>query len=83
MNSAGNQFFTGAGFTEDQHVQVGRGDNLNLFFKLRYARRQADHLRVRHRLKRRRAAGKNILAFQLFYQQRVIERPGGQRGNQP
>ena len=77
-----HQLLTGTGLSEDQHVQIGRGNNLNLFVELRHAGRKADHLRMRHLLKRRRAAGKNILALQLLYQQRIIQRSGGQRRNQ-
>lgn len=83
MDRFRHQLFTGAGLPEDQHVQIRRGDNLNLFFKLRHARRKANHFGVRHLLKRRRATRKNILALQLFYQQGVVQRPGRQRGNQP
>ena len=78
-----HQLFTGAGLSEDQHVQIRRGDNLNLFFELRHAWRKADHFGVCHLLKRRRATRKNILALQLFYQQGVVQRPGRQRSNQP
>ena len=82
VNRLRYQLLAGAGLPEDQHVQIGRSNNLNLFFELRHARREANHLRVRHLLKRRRAAGRNILTLQLFNQQRIVQRPGGQGGNQ-
>ncbi|MNP13148.1 hypothetical protein D3C76_1054170 [compost metagenome] len=37
---------------------------------------------MRHLLKHRRTARQNILALQLFNQQRIVQRPGGQGGNQ-
>ena len=71
MNRFRHQLLTGSRLTADQDVEIGRRHNLNLFFQLRHAKGQANHLRLFHRFKRRGIAWHHILAFQLFNQQRI------------
>ncbi len=83
MNGFRHQLFAGAGLAANQYVQIRGGNNVDLFFQLRHARRQADHPGGGHRLKDRRRAREHILALQLLNQQGVIECPRCQSGNQP
>ncbi len=82
MHRLRHQLLTGPRFAADQHVQIRGGDNLDLFFQLQHRRRQADdlltlRLRVIHHLR-----GQDVLRFKAGDKQRVIQRPGHQRGNQ-
>ncbi len=83
MNRLRHQLFAGAGLAANQHVQIRGGNNVDLLFQLRHARRQADHPGGRHRLEDRGRARKHILALQLLNQQGIIESPCRQSGNQP
>ena len=82
MNRFRHQFFAGAGFAANQHVQIRRGDDINLFFQLLY-RRQADNLlTVGGRIARARLR-QHVLIFETGNEQRVIQRSCHQGGNQP
>ncbi len=83
MNRLRHQLFSGTRFAANQHVEVRGGDNLNLFFQLHHARRQADHLRLFNLFKIAHRAGQHVLTFKLLNEQRVVKRPGSQCGNQP
>ncbi|MNN62495.1 hypothetical protein D3C81_1778020 [compost metagenome] len=46
MQGAGDHFFTGAGFAEDQHVSLGRGQRADLLAQAQHGRRMADQPRA-------------------------------------